>query len=643
MKSTSRDPRSLAWPLERLADGILALARQARLPVELGASPETFRRRVDGLLDVDDATDVVQSISRAYALDADSTEILYPDLDAFLRSGGPAVILVPGEARFWLIARGASRHVTVIAPNGETKSVDAVLFKKSWYRDQTCQLETDFSELFERLSLDPSRAERARDHLLSDKLREEPIPGVWLVRLATHRPLLELTRRFGLTRDLAMFLGVYSAEYALLLISWWLLGEGALSGSFDRGWLWAWALVLLSSIPLHLLSMGAEARFSIRLGALLRDRMLNGILRLHPDETRRDGVAHHLSRVLESSALESLVLNGGSLALLGGLELVVAFVMMGLWGGGLLQMGLLLAWVGAGLGLARRYASERSRWTARRLDSSHHLIEVMLGHRTRIAQQAPSRWYRGEDAELSEYVCSSRSMDAVSSWLFAWPRGWVVVGCLPVMAGFVSGNWPLARIAVSIGLVLLAARALSRGTHGLGALVDARIAWSSIEPLMKSASRPIASGDGRWKDDRPPRASTGSRSASTVASARSGRTSQPLLDISRLSYTYPGRVEPTFRGLDATARRGEKILLEAPSGGGKSTLVSILSGTRAPRSGLVLMDGYDLGALGELGWTRRVAAAPQFNENHIITETFAFNLLMGRRWPPPRRRPAAGP
>ncbi|MCB1807524.1 MAG: hypothetical protein KDJ99_20950, partial [Candidatus Competibacteraceae bacterium] len=27
-------------------------------------------------------------------------------------------------------------------------------------------------------------------------------------------------------------------------------------------------------------------------------------------------------------------------------------------------------------------------------------------------------------------------------------------------------------------------------------------------------------------------------------------------------------------------------------------------------------------------------AAPQFHENHILTETLAFNLLMGRRWPP---------
>jgi ATP-binding cassette subfamily B protein len=28
-----------------------------------------------------------------------------------------------------------------------------------------------------------------------------------------------------------------------------------------------------------------------------------------------------------------------------------------------------------------------------------------------------------------------------------------------------------------------------------------------------------------------------------------------------------------------------------------------------------------------------VVAAPQFHENYVLTGTFAFNLLMGRRWP----------
>jgi ABC-type bacteriocin/lantibiotic exporter with double-glycine peptidase domain len=78
------------------------------------------------------------------------------------------------------------------------------------------------------------------------------------------------------------------------------------------------------------------------------------------------------------------------------------------------------------------------------------------------------------------------------------------------------------------------------------------------------------------------------------------------------------------------------VLLEGPSGGGKSTLSALLSGLRAPESGLLLLDGFDRGTLGAAGWRRRVAAAPQFHENHVLGASFAFNLLMGRRWPPTR-------
>jgi ATP-binding cassette, subfamily B, bacterial len=53
-----------------------------------------------------------------------------------------------------------------------------------------------------------------------------------------------------------------------------------------------------------------------------------------------------------------------------------------------------------------------------------------------------------------------------------------------------------------------------------------------------------------------------------------------------------------------------------------------------PESGLLLLGGLDRQTLGAEGWRRRVVAAPQFHENHVLTETFAFNLLMGRRWPP---------
>ena len=64
-----------------------------------------------------------------------------------------------------------------------------------------------------------------------------------------------------------------------------------------------------------------------------------------------------------------------------------------------------------------------------------------------------------------------------------------------------------------------------------------------------------------------------------------------------------------------------------------STLASLLVGLRVPESGLLLLCGLDYPTLGLEGWRRRVVSAPQFHENHVLTGTFAFNLLMGRRWP----------
>jgi ABC-type multidrug transport system fused ATPase/permease subunit len=42
----------------------------------------------------------------------------------------------------------------------------------------------------------------------------------------------------------------------------------------------------------------------------------------------------------------------------------------------------------------------------------------------------------------------------------------------------------------------------------------------------------------------------------------------------------------------------------------------------------------DWHSLGLRGWRQRVVAAPQFHENYIFTGSLAFNLLLGRRWPP---------
>jgi ATP-binding cassette, subfamily B, bacterial len=85
-----------------------------------------------------------------------------------------------------------------------------------------------------------------------------------------------------------------------------------------------------------------------------------------------------------------------------------------------------------------------------------------------------------------------------------------------------------------------------------------------------------------------------------------------------------------LRQCSLSVSSGDRILVEGSSGGGKSTLASLLVGMLTQHSGLLLLEGLDWQTLGVDGWRRRVASAPQFHENHVLTETFAFNLLMGR-------------
>jgi ATP-binding cassette subfamily B protein len=79
---------------------------------------------------------------------------------------------------------------------------------------------------------------------------------------------------------------------------------------------------------------------------------------------------------------------------------------------------------------------------------------------------------------------------------------------------------------------------------------------------------------------------------------------------------------------------GDRLLLEGASGAGKSTLAAVLTGLRTPLSGLLMLNGLDRQTLGTQAWRRRVVSVPQFHENHVLAETFAFNLLLGRGWPP---------
>ena len=93
-------------------------------------------------------------------------------------------------------------------------------------------------------------------------------------------------------------------------------------------------------------------------------------------------------------------------------------------------------------------------------------------------------------------------------------------------------------------------------------------------------------------------------------------------------FTYPTRVEPALAGIDLRIRPGETLALAGPSGGGKSTLVSLLPRFYAPGSGRILLDGHDIQALTLESLRANIALVSQ--EIVLFNDTVYANIAYGR-------------
>jgi len=165
-----------------------------------------------------------------------------------------------------------------------------------------------------------------------------------------------------------------------------MVGRAALEGRFDAGDVFAWTLLLLMLAPLGLVAAWSQGVFAIGAGGLLKLRLLFGASRLEPDEIRHQGIGQHLARVMESEAVESLALAGVFYALATGVELLFA---AGILAAASLVIPLLVLVItmAASALLGWRSFDRRQRWTETRLEMTNDLVERMVCHRTRLAQE----------------------------------------------------------------------------------------------------------------------------------------------------------------------------------------------------------------------------------------------------------------
>src|SRR6185312_8535029 len=220
------------------------------------------------------------------------------------------------------------------------------------------------------------------------------------------------------------------------------------------------------------------------------------------------------------------------------------------------------AWALVAALLARRVQRALGAWSSDRLALTHDLVERMVGQRTLVAQEPPELWHRDEDRALAAYASRGRTLDrAVTALTVLVPRGWLL-GAVALLAPRLAGA--AARpgaFAASLGGLLFVGSALRKLAQAFPALGAAAIAWRNLGELV-AGDAPAA--------------------AAAPSSPSAPDDGAPLIAAHDVGFRYPGRNEPVLAGCSFEIRRGDRILLEGPSGGGKSTLGALLSGLRAP-------------------------------------------------------------
>jgi ATP-binding cassette, subfamily B, bacterial len=590
---------AITWPRSRAAEALTVLARVAKLPTARAPAAEG---------------QAIERLAGQLGLEAEPIGAAYADIDALLAGAGPALLVLPGD-RLLALLESRGRRLAVVGPDHRVTTTPTRAV-----RDALCEaIDAGGAPAVDAVLLEAQvparRRARARAALLRESFAGHRIDVGYMLRPAMRAPAAAHVRWARLVGRVGLLAVAHAAQYALGILGWWLVGKGALEGRIDRGWLLAWGLVLFSQVPFRLLASWSQGVAALEAGALLKQRLLAGAVQLPADAVRTQGAGQLLGCILESEAVESLALSGGFTGTVALVELVAAGVILTLGAGGLLHLVLLVATVAGSATFAWRYFRRRAAWTDSRLAMTHDLVERMVGHRTRLAQQHPARWHDGEDSALERYLELARRMDAGEVRLVAMvPRGWIVVGLLGLVPAFASGASTLASLAIAVGGVVLAYQALRKMTLGLASLAGAVIAWRAVAPIFQAAGRaelPRGTEPSRGRGDR-----------------------EVLLEASELVFRYRTQGDAVLRGCTLRLGSGDRVLLEGSSGGGKSTLGSVLAGLREPESGLLLVDGLDKQTLGQEGWRARVVAAPQFHENHVFASSFAFNLLMGRAWPP---------
>ncbi|WP_194422093.1 ABC transporter ATP-binding protein [Microbacterium abyssi] len=247
-------------------------------------------------------------------------------------------------------------------------------------------------------------------------------------------------------------------------------------------------------------------------------------------------------------------------------------------------------------------------------DSALHVAALISG----MVASLKEITLRDKADEVSEVVRTSRAQTARaranSSFLAAVPRfvfdaaiigGFVVVGG----AAMLTSGGDMSATVSAVAMFGIAGFRLVPSLTGFQTVITRTI---TSAPYVETVISDIEASK-RFRADR-------------EVLGNADLPGQPrLLELDRVSFSYPGSDESAVHDLDLRIPMGSTVGVAGASGAGKSTLIDLLLGLLTPTSGRIRVDGEPVEEV-MAAWRRHVGYVPQ--EVTLFDGTIAQNIAL---------------
>ena len=607
----SKQLLTVAWPLERLSEAVNALIQKSGLipePLPEFDTPKTW--------DNNSLDQWFEDLTFKSGLESTSVESKYSQIEDMIMNAGPAIIRVFDKEKqpyFFAILKGGWKRISIIAPDYKVIKLDVEIIKNLICSNLEKPEKESIEKLLNKTELPNNQRESAYKAMLIQKLGNVSIDGCWLISLSPGADFLTWLSHIRIPRYFFSMLTCEFISNVMMIFSWFIIGKMIFQINYNLELFSIWALLLLSVIPFKLYSQWCQCQISMNTGTFFKQRLIFGAMHLKQDEIRNEGPGQFMGRLMESEAFESMAIDGSFDIIICIINFIISLYLLYV-GCGLKISFVLISWLVCCFAFCFINYYFTNTWVSHFRNMTNNMVERLAGYSTRLVQEKIDKWHDEEDIELNKYQQLSEKMDFITLILNpGLTRGWMIVS---IAFLYLCKPQSIHHLLISLGGIIIAYQAFSLLISGFSSFVFLLCSWQQVKPLFNSAVR--------YKKEIP-------QNNETIDLKKSIK---PLIVMKDISYSYIKENSFKLEIPDLTLLKGDRILLEGHSGEGKSTLASIISGQRSPDSGLIFLKGYESSQIGSINWRRHVVLSPQFHENYIFTGSFAFNLLMGKSWPP---------